>query len=573
MQISVIVLTSPGRERNLWACLTALAGQSEPADEIIVIDDGSAGGKDVIGEFPQLPIQYHWRPNDARLAFSRNAGARQAQYPGLVFLDSDAVLTPLGLAYYRRYFAERPDRAVYGYHGNVREEGEAYQSVLIPNLEVFADDQRFGWFPERGLTIHAQLREKPEGFTWSCNFGMPAATFWAVGGFDEKFTGWGYEDIDLGHRLANAGIAIHFSMDAWAETCPHAFSFTEEVRYANRDLLTPLTRTPLPGEVLHDLSNPVLLQIWDKFYGPRKREICARPARAGSIRSGSFWNDLSPSADTRPNQISAIVLTSPGREANLRACLTSLLGQTQPAAEIIVIDDGSSGGEAVAKSFKGPIRYHWKPNDARLGASRNLGARLARYPGLVFLDSDAILNPHALAYYHLYLGHLPHCAIFGYHANLRAPGQLYDSVLMQGLKVYAEDERFPWSDEKGLTVHPQLEANPQGYAWSCNFGLRAGLFWSVGGFDEARFTGWGYEDVDLGYRLANAGVPLYFSLDVWAETQPHPLSYADVEEKNRNLGIITPASQPPQPTRILHNREQSLLQMAWERGYSLEKHR
>lgn len=264
--------------------------------------------------------------------------------------------------------------------------------------------------------------------------------------------------------------------------------------------------------------------------------------------------------------LSVIVLTSPGRESNLQACLQAIERQTAVPDEIILIDDGSEGGERVAKSFDLPLAYHWRPNDARLAWSRNQGARMASRRGLVFVDSDAILNPLALASYAAALDELPEHAIFGYHANVREATDLYPSAILNGLTVHAEDQRFPWIAGKGLTVHPHLLQRPMDFAWSCNFALRAEVFWAVGGFAEERFSGWGYEDVDLGYRLSDAGAAIYFSLDAWAETLPHSRSW-DAVHKDKNKPLISPQHYHPRAVEILHDRDRAGLVQAWEKVY------
>jgi GT2 family glycosyltransferase len=51
-------------------------------------------------------------------------------------------------------------------------------------------------------------------FFVSCNCGVSRAAVIEVGGFDEAFTGWGEEDIELGYRLHNTGVTIVAVPDA-----------------------------------------------------------------------------------------------------------------------------------------------------------------------------------------------------------------------------------------------------------------------------------------------------------------------------------------------------------------------
>ena len=44
---------------------------------------------------------------------------------------------------------------------------------------------------------------------------MPRASYDAVGGFDESFDLYGWEDTELGIRLRRAGVARRFAWDAY----------------------------------------------------------------------------------------------------------------------------------------------------------------------------------------------------------------------------------------------------------------------------------------------------------------------------------------------------------------------
>ena len=75
-------------------------------------------------------------------------------------------------------------------------------------------------------------------------------------------------------------------------------------------------------------------------------------------------------------------------ERYLAEALDSVLRQSHPADEIIVIDDGSTDGSAkIIESFRASVEYHWQPNGGP-GAARNLGVTLAHGAFLAFLDAD-----------------------------------------------------------------------------------------------------------------------------------------------------------------------------------------
>ena len=80
---------------------------------------------------------------------------------------------------------------------------------------------------------------------------------------------------------------------------------------------------------------------------------------------------------------------------SVRAAIESALDQTR-AAQVIVVDDGSSDGskEQIA-SFGGRILSVFQPNGGQASAM-NHGIRLATGDLVVFLDSDDLLESHAV---------------------------------------------------------------------------------------------------------------------------------------------------------------------------------
>ena len=80
----------------------------------------------------------------------------------------------------------------------------------------------------------------------------------------------------------------------------------------------------------------------------------------------------------------------------LAEAVHSILGQTYPAREIIIIDDGSTDETAdVAASFGDAVRYI-KQDNAGVSAARNNGIRRAKGEFVAFLDADDQWAPEKL---------------------------------------------------------------------------------------------------------------------------------------------------------------------------------
>ena len=84
------------------------------------------------------------------------------------------------------------------------------------------------------------------------------------------------------------------------------------------------------------------------------------------------------------------------RKDYLRECLDSLLAQSYPACEIIVVDDGSTDGTgAMMKAEYPQIKYVYQEN-AGDSAAKDHAARIGTGEYIVFNDSDDVFLPDAV---------------------------------------------------------------------------------------------------------------------------------------------------------------------------------
>ena len=95
----------------------------------------------------------------------------------------------------------------------------------------------------------------------------------------------------------------------------------------------------------------------------------------------------------------SVVIPTFNRARMIGPTIESVLGQTHPNVELVVVDDGSTDDtEAVitryAASSPFPIRYFKKPNGG-CASARNAGAAVASGGFVAFLDSDDLWEPYA----------------------------------------------------------------------------------------------------------------------------------------------------------------------------------
>ncbi len=129
-------------------------------------------------------------------------------------------------------------------------------------------------------------------------------------------------------------------------------------------------------------------------------------------------------------------------ERFLAEAIQSVLDQTLPPDEIIVVDDGSiDASAAIALSFGPPVRVLSQPN---LGpaAARNLGVAHATGDLLAFLDADDLWTPDKLARQAQVLRADPGCeAVLGRAENFISP-ELDASQAMRLAKTAAQTGEF-----------------------------------------------------------------------------------------------------------------------------------
>lgn len=256
--------------------------------------------------------------------------------------------------------------------------------------------------------------------------------------------------------------------------------------------------------------------------------------------------------------LSLLVLTSPGREANLVACLQALRAQHYQDFELLIADDGSAQGQAVAHAacagWKQPL-YLWRPNDYCMSRSYNSGVAAATGEFLVLLSGDVLLNPLALTSYAASFAGLPETVIYGYFGSDKTDER--DSLLIPGRRVSLRDERFDFGPDGALRCQSQMLSFPQHFAWGGNWGLPKALYQTCGGMNEA-IHGWGLEDVDFANRVLERHGRLAFSLDVWAEHQIHPVQI-DQAQLEQNRALVGTYWMPAEEPVLIFNPSQNRL--------------
>ncbi|KAB8143377.1 glycosyltransferase family 2 protein [Chloroflexia bacterium SDU3-3] len=191
-------------------------------------------------------------------------------------------------------------------------------------------------------------------------------------------------------------------------------------------------------------------------------------------------------SETRQPPQVAVIIPCYNHARTLPATVASVVGQTYPSWEIIIIDDGSADGSAqvaeqlIERFSTRCIRLIQQPNGGQ-GAARNRGIAATSAPYILPLDADDLIDAHTLERMVALIEADSTCGFVT--ANARFFGE--ETGIWSGGEPSLERMRFD--------CRTTISALFRRQAWA-----------AVCGFDEDR-AAQGYEDWDFWLRLIEGG--------------------------------------------------------------------
>lgn len=205
---------------------------------------------------------------------------------------------------------------------------------------------------------------------------------------------------------------------------------------------------------------------------------------------------------TRLARFSVLIVTY-NRLNDLVKAVQSVLNQTTPPFEVIVIDDCSTNPVKL-KEHKGKIRVIRNNLERGLSASRNIGVKVAKGEYIAFLDDDATADKH-------WLRELKRSLDLGY------------DIVGGALEPHYFTKPPSWWDEKvlggtaavGNKYAVKRSGKPMSGVWGCNFAVRKDVFRKIGYFREdlGRYRGklLSGEETEFKLRAQKAGMKIAFN--------------------------------------------------------------
>lgn len=353
MLVSIVIVTFNGLEHTKRCIESILSYTPVPPYELIFVDNGSTDGTlDYLQTLPQATIIRNDENRGFPAAANQGLGVARGEY--VLLLNNDVVVTPGWLERLVDH-AERDERI--GAVGPMSDRvGEIQQDDFFLG-QITSEDELLRHAAEVAYLKRGQVFEFHR-ITGFCML-LKRAAIERVGGLDEQFGIGFYEDDDLCLRLRQAGYRIMVAADVFVHHAGGVSFKTLGVPFGS------------PGDIGGRRNRDRFLDKW--FRRPR----------------------LSLDAQESPERYPLVSILMPtlNRRHWLPRALQSVLDQSYPHFEVIVVNDGGESVEDIIKRFDDERLIYVDIPHSGKSKALNAAVQVAKGDLIAYLDDDDIYYP------------------------------------------------------------------------------------------------------------------------------------------------------------------------------------
>ncbi len=204
----------------------------------------------------------------------------------------------------------------------------------------------------------------------------------------------------------------------------------------------------------------------------------------------------------------SLIITTYNWPQALELVLKSIMRQNVLPAEVVIADDGSGAEtrqmiEAYQRCFPVPLQHAWQEDDGyRINKVRNLAIRTARFPYIIQIDGDVLLDKNFVK------DHLSYAArnrmIVGRRVNISEVNTRKLTETGDYGRLTAFRSRLTCALHNLLFYSSRSVKGLRG----CNVSFWKEDAYAINGYDES-MTSKGPNDKEFGMRMVNSGVRTY----------------------------------------------------------------
>lgn len=371
-KVSVIV-TCYNLSQYLNACLQSVMDQYMKDWECLIIDDCSTDETRVFAKrwtAADKRFKYYKTPENLKLCGARNYGIERANGKYIIMLDADDMFDMNSLA----VLSEEMDRdrtidIGYGHLDTVDESG----SNRTRNSWPF---DQYNWREQL-----AHLNQLPYSSM------IRREVFDNCGGY--RVRAWRAEDANMWCRLTSFGYTAKKVTNAATLVYRNRSDSKSKGEDGDGDWTSWY-----PWRIAGSVSEAKMRIAEIRNHKLPNPDIVPFGAQGTPPYNWKAW----PVHDRAYPVVSVVIPVGPGHEELVIDAVESVMSQTYPEWEVIVVNDT---GKKWEKGFKNPLagaQYAKlvETDKVGTGAARNAGAKIAKGELLIFLDADDMLLPQAM---------------------------------------------------------------------------------------------------------------------------------------------------------------------------------